>query len=410
LEQKAYPRYPDRVSVADRPARRARVAAAVEPFTRTGSFVLRQTVATPPRVYGLVLLALVALFSLTAVVAARYHAERDALAREHYAQGRALARAGRPNEAIRWLRASLALDRTHPDVQLALATTLFEAGRPREAGAYLAGVLRAMPTSGAANLVRARVSRALGNHDEADLYYQRAIHGEWPPAAAARRRDARFELIDFLLERQDRARAAIELTALEAVAGDDPDAGRRVGRLFLKAGAPDQAARVLQRVTSQRPEDGEAWVWLSEAEFAVARYAAAIAAADRAIAVRPDEAASERITVASAILSLDPTTRRLRAAERERRARVLLERGLAVLDACLDPAEGAAGAPVEGARADTRALLARRPRRTADAADEALDRAEILWRFAVSTCPAAREHDAVLARVMDLVLAEGAPS
>jgi len=85
---------------------------------------------------------------------------------------------------------------------------------------------------------------------------------------------------------------------------------------------------------------------------------------------------------------------------------MLIERGLALLDRCLDPAEGAASAEVTKAREDALALLGMRPGRRAGAADAALDQAETLWRLAIGTCPFLRDSDPIMARVMDLV-AEG---
>jgi Tfp pilus assembly protein PilF len=363
----------------------------------------RHAVGTPARRYALVTLALASLFSGTAIVAARYHAERDALAREHFARGQALADEGRPALASRWFRASLALNRDDTTRKLALATALLQAGRAREAGVHLADVLRADPTSGPANLARARVARALETPDIAELHYQRAIYGEWRAGGAQERLDTRFELIEFLLAHGERERAVSELTAIEAQAGATVDVARRVGALFLQAGAPERAAPELRAVVAAQPDDGEAWTRLAAAEFELERYAATLTAGEKALALTADADTARRMEVAGAVLALDPTGRRLRTAERQRRGRELLRRGLDLLDACLDSGTGPTDELVEPARAAARAFLDTPPRTAAVGAEATLDQAEIVWRLATSRCPAARERDPILTRVMELV-------
>jgi tetratricopeptide (TPR) repeat protein len=365
----------------------------------------RQAVATEPRAYAVVLIGLALLFVLTVVVAGRFHDERERLAATQFERGRALARSGDPQRALVAYRTALALERNRPDVELALALALLDLGRAHEAVTYLADVLRADPTSGPANLARARAARAIGDLDDAEVFYQRAIYGAWPGDAASPRLDVRFELVELLLQRGHRQRAAGELTQIDADAPDNVDVAARLGPLFLQVGSADRAAAALRRVVAARPGDGGAWAALAAAELALGRLPAAVSAGQRALALRPDDGATSRLVeTARLALELDPTARRLATAERERRARALVMLARAALLSCVGPDEGLAGPDIAGLDAEAAALLGSRPARRMEAVEAALGLAERLWTRARDVCPdAAAEHD-----VLALALARAA--
>jgi tetratricopeptide (TPR) repeat protein len=203
----------------------------------------RQAVATEPRAYAVVLIGLALLFVLTVVVAGRFHDERERLAATQFERGRALARSGDPQRALVAYRTALALERNRPDVELALALALLDLGRAHEAVTYLADVLRADPTSGPANLARARAARAIGDLDDAEVFYQRAIYGAWPGDAASPRLDVRFELVELLLQRGHRQRAAGELTQIDADAPDNVDVAARLGPCSCRSARPTARPR-----------------------------------------------------------------------------------------------------------------------------------------------------------------------
>lgn len=365
----------------------------------------RQAVATEPRAYAVVLVGLALLFVLTVVVAGRFHQERERLAAAQFERGRALARAGDARRALVAFRAALTLERDRPEVELALALALLDLGRAPEAVTYLADVLRADPTNGPANLARARAARTMGEFDDAEGFYQRAIYGAWPGDAASRRLGVRFELVDLLLQRGQRQRAAGELTQIDADAPDNVDVAARLGPLFLQVGAADRAAAALQRVVAARPGDAGAWAALAAAEMTLGRLSAAVSAGQRAIALRPDdEATIRRVETARLALGLDPTARRLATAERERRARALVMLARAALLSCVRPDEGLAGPDIAELDAEATALLGSRPARQMEAVEAALGLAERLWARAREVCPtAAAEHD-----VLALALARAA--
>jgi tetratricopeptide (TPR) repeat protein len=385
--------------IARPPGRLARAGRALVRALGCGVDALAsQMVATEPRAYAVVLLALALLFAVTVVVAGRFHQERARLAAAHFERGRALSLAGQPQRALVEFRTALTLERDRPEVELALALALLDLGRPREAVTYLADVLRGDPTNGPANLARARAAREAGDPGEAELYYQRAIYGVWPPDAAGRRLDVRFELVQLLLERGDRQHAAGELTQIAAEAPDSVEVAARLGPLFLQVGAADRAAAALRRVVAARPDDADAWAALAAGEMLLGNLPAAVSAGQHALALRPDDAATDRrVETARLALGLDPTARRLATAERERRARALVMLARAALLSCVGPDEGLAGPDIAGLDAEATALLGTRPSRQMEAVEAALGLAERLWARTRQVCPDAAAEHGVLA-------------
>ncbi|MGE0042059.1 MAG: tetratricopeptide repeat protein [Vicinamibacterales bacterium] len=340
--------------------------------------------ASPARAYTAVALLLVAMFTTTTTLARYYHEEQHARSEGHYARGTALVAQGERDRGIVELRAALSLDRGNPGYALVLATALLDAGHPREAQTYLDDAIRDDPTSGPANLVRARVARALGDV-ETDVYYQRAYYGSWPADAHARRLAVGFELVEYLLSLEARERARAVLAQLAAETGRDPDLMLRVARLFLESGAPAEATPLLVDVTEQRPKEAEGWSALAEAEFEQGNDANAARAATRATALDAGDVRAARIAeVSRAAVALDPTAPRLRTAERLRRARALVEQTRDAYLACVPaPAEDQ---PPDAVAAEAARALDRRTRPALDD-DELVDLASRIWDARTARCP-----------------------
>jgi tetratricopeptide (TPR) repeat protein len=337
--------------------------------------------------YVLTLASLIVLAGATIVLAGAYHEEKEHLAAAQYTRGVELRRGGRGQDAIPHFRMALSLNRHHDPYTLALAETLINLDRPTEAETYLTEVLRRDPTSGVANLLRARIARQLGRTDEAETYYQRAVHGTWPgdrtPAVSAR-----FALADLLLEGDAAARARARSVAAElrVTAAPDPASRRRVAALLLAADLPDQAVEELRGVVDADEDDAEAWAMLSAAELARRNYVGTRSAARRAVALAPEDTeVAERLAFAERVLALDPSSPRLSSAVRLRRARQLLQQTLSQLDACTgDPAL----LPAEVREARERAAeLVGPPRRRADL-ETLVSLAEQLWQTKRETCTA----------------------
>ncbi len=354
--------------------------------------------ASPARTAGAVTLAVAALTAAATSLTGYYHDARLVRAEAHLARGEALVRSGDVRDAIVELRAALTLNRHDPRYALTLATALLQHDLPREAEPYLDEAIEADPTSGPANLARARTARALGAPDVA-VYYQRAYFGSWPIAEQSTRIAVGIELTEYLLEIGDRERARGMLAQLAVDGARDADAQLRVAQLLVRAGAPQDAEPLLRDLVVRRPGDEDAWRTLARVTFERHEHAAAIEAAERWLELEPkNEEAATILRVARGVRALDPTAPRLSARERTRRAQVLLQQTLAAFDACSPPppATGSPLPPADPIRAEAaRALDAR----TTLDDDQLVDLAMKLWAARQERCPGADANIEVLARV-----------
>lgn len=357
--------------------------------------------ATPARMAGAVTLAVAVLAAGATSLTGYYHDARLARAEAHLTRGEALVRSGDLRDAIVELRAALTLNRHDPRYALTLATTLLQYDLPREAEPYLDEAIEADPTSGPANLARARTARALGATD-VSVYYQRAYFGSWPIADQPTRLAVGFELAEHLLEIGDRERARGMLAQLAVDVARDADALLRVAQLLMRAGAPQDAEPLLRDLVVRRPGDENAWRSLARVTFERHEHAAAIEAAERWLELEPkDQEAATILRVARDVRALDPTGPRLSARERTRRAQLLLKHTLAAFDACNAPATattGSAPPPVDPLRAEATRLVDPRARTPVDD-DQLVDLAMKLWTARQERCPGAEADLEAVARV-----------
>ena len=115
--------------------------------------------------------------------------------------------------------------------ELDMISALIALGRTADADPLMDEVLQRKPNDGAVNLAAARLKVKEGDQEAAVSYYHRAIYGEWTKDPAARKRDARFELVDFLLKEHSKQELLAELITLEAESdGDEQSAAS--GRAF----------------------------------------------------------------------------------------------------------------------------------------------------------------------------------
>lgn len=346
------------------------------------------------------------LLALAAGSFARYYREARLMrAQSHFDRGRMLVRAGAVDRGLTELRASLALNRGDADTALVLATALLDTGRLHEAETYLDEAVQADPTSGPANLARARVARALGA-DDTDMYYQRAYYGSWGAAGVSQRVGVGFELVEYLLGRGDRERARGVLTQLAVDVGADGDARLRVSQLQIDAGAPADALPVLRDLVARRPGDAPAWSALSTAAFALFEDQVAARAAAQVLNLDKTDQQAERIRrLSTAAVALDPRVARLSTRERLRRGRELLDEATAAYDRCQPGA--AAKPPADTVRAE--AARARESKTKADLdLDELIDLATRLWEERRAHCPAIERELEPLGRVFDRLAAGAA--
>ncbi len=151
-----------------------------------------------------------------------YHAQQESLANRWFTRGVADLKEQRFDRAVIGFRAALLYSRDNYDYQLNLAGALIGLHRTSEADAYLSNLWERQPENGLVNLELARIATQKGETEPALRYYHNAIYAAWPGDQEVQRRDARLELIKFLLRNNANAQAQSELIALAENLGDDP--------------------------------------------------------------------------------------------------------------------------------------------------------------------------------------------
>lgn len=194
---------------------------------------------------------------LAALDAAGRAALRDrltsGLARAHFNLGVLRAQAGEPGRAARFLAVAADLDPDFPNIQHALGTTLFEAGRRAEAVEPLAAALAAARQS-----LNSGPDRLLTRM----LALARFDAGDWPGAA--------------------------ELLADDPQRLEDPSLAYTLATALVRSGRPDEAEPVFAALLAHRGgDDPRLHVLLGQANAAQGDFPAAVAALERALELDP---------------------------------------------------------------------------------------------------------------------------
>ncbi len=367
--------------------------------------------ALPPILtWSAVFSAIVILFGVTTLLTHEYRAERAHRQSLHMQAAESAARDGRYEAAIREFRDALEYDRENVAARLGLANALFKLERVSEAGNYLIDLRAAEPTHGLVNRLLGDVARKEGHPDEAAHYYRAAIYGRWPEDAAQNRLQARLALIELLGEQGQVLQEVSELAELMKELPEDLSTRRRIGRLLLEAGAPDNAARVLQEVVKASPDDAEAWAGLGEAEFGRGHYLSARTAFSRSRSIDPDPAETRRwLALTNQIVDLDPTYRQAGTRERHRRSQVLLRRTLAEAERCVETLPADTDEASEG-HERLRQLVEQAEKvldvkvpawRSEEAVEENVSLAEGLWEERLQVCAVLPPADEAVGHVLE---------
>ena len=181
---------------------------------------LRPYLAREPVMAG-VLFALAVIFFLGVTeLSYLYQSQQESLGKRWFTHGNTELRVGHFGDAVSDFRAALLYARDDYSYQLNLAEALIGLKRTSEAQVYLINLWERQPENGFVNLELARISAQKGDTDKALRYYHNAIYATWPEGQESGRRQARLELIDFLLKINARAQAQSELIALAANLGN----------------------------------------------------------------------------------------------------------------------------------------------------------------------------------------------
>jgi tetratricopeptide (TPR) repeat protein len=288
-------------------------------------------------------LALITLFAITVLLAVStnylyqsYASHQTKLADRWLQRGEQAMHDGKPQAAIDALSSALAFDPNQRNTQIKLAQALASAGRVQEATVYFNSLLESQQGSGVINLQLARLAVRQGDEIQAIDDYQRAIYGNWEGDGYIRRREVRFELIKYLIDRQKLDRARTELLVASGNAPeDDISVQLEIARLMELAQDPSDALHLYKTILRRHPSLREALEGAGGASFQLGRYLEAKHYLGHALegpAVDKEPAAAiatsrDNLNEATRLLALYPSPG-LRPSERM--ARILTDRKLAM--------------------------------------------------------------------------------
>src|ERR1700722_4469303 len=353
---------------------------------------LRSYIRQPPVMLALLAVLGVILFLAVAGLSRAYHAQRSALGNRWFSRGVVDLNAGRFDRAVTEFRAALLYSRDNYDYQLNLAEALIGDKRTSEASSYLVNLWDRQPVDGGVNLELARVAAQGGQTEQAQRFYHNAIYAVWPGNQEVKRRNTRFELIEYLLSINAKAKAQSELIALEENLGEDPALQERVGDLFLRAEDYEHALAAYRLCMKSDRHNVAALAGAGWAAFQLARYPLAERYLQAAVAANPgDTQSAERLMTTELLLHMDPFRRQI---SEEERASIVVD-AFAVagrrLSSCATPKAAAASAASEPSLADNWAKMKlqiseQQLRQNPDLLEKAMDLVFEIERQTSATC------------------------
>lgn len=189
-----------------------------------------------------------------------------------------------PRAAVYALHSALALAPGDRTIEMELAEALASAGRLQEAAAYFNTLAEGEPGEGVIELQLARLAVREGNVPQAIEYYRRAIDGDWKGDGAVRRREARLEMVRFLLSQGRYAQAKNELLVAAGNAPEDDTADLlKIGQLMEKAQSPADALNLYKSLLDHRPSLFQAVEGAGRAAFQIGHFAEAVRYLQRAV-------------------------------------------------------------------------------------------------------------------------------
>jgi Flp pilus assembly protein TadD len=292
-------------------------------------------------------LSLVTLFAITALLAVltnylyqSYASHQVVLAARWLQRGDQALRDNKPQAAIDALSSALAFAPNDRSTAIKLAEALASAGRIQEATVYFNALLESQQGNGLINLQLARLAARQGNESQAVEDYQKAIYGNWEGDGYVRRREVRFELINYLIahHRLDQARSEL-LVASGNAPLDDISVQLEIARAMEQAEDPSDALHVYKTILHHHPSLREALDGAGHTAFQLGRYLDAKHYLSRALELPATEPGSDQgpaaalqqsrdeLAEASRLLALYPSSR---LNPRERDSRILTARKLAM--------------------------------------------------------------------------------
>jgi len=236
-----------------------------------------------------------------------YHAQRASLGDRWFSRGLADLNAKHYDAAVTEFRAALLYSRDEYSYQLNLAEALIGLDHTGEAFAYLLNLWDREPDNGLVNLELARIMARRGQVDQAVRYYNNAVYAAWPPGEESKRRDARLELIEILLQAKRQGDAQAELMALAANAGETPSLQQTIGEMFMRAGDYERALDAYRTILKVDDHNAAALAGAGNAAFQLGRFSVAQQYLQSAIRVNVNDTESaQRLEITEMVLRMDP--------------------------------------------------------------------------------------------------------
>ncbi len=247
------------------------------------------------------IVALVILFGITGVASNLYHTERKGLALEDF-------------------RTALSYSPDNALYRLRLAQSLVAANRPDEARSHLLTLWRDEPGNSTVNLELARLAAGRGDTADAIRYFHNAIYGVWQTDPVKHRLQARLELSEYLLKKNEKGQAESELIALADTLPPDAKLYTRVAGMFREAGDPNRALSTYKQALEIDRHEQAALVGVGESAFEMADYRIAVEYLERAVRTgAASETDKAELSTARLALNMDPMALRLSRAEADHR-------------------------------------------------------------------------------------------
>jgi tetratricopeptide (TPR) repeat protein len=239
-----------------------------------------------------------------------YYGQQESLGQRWFGRGVADLNAHNYDAAALEFRTSLRYSRDNYSYQLNLAEALLGLKRTPEAQAYLVNLFDRQPENGFVNLELARIAAQGGESEHALRYYHNAIYATWSNNAIEdrqQRREARIELIEYLLRINSTTQAQAELIALEANLGEDPEQQRQVGDFFVRARDYEHALAAYRASLKLDRHNAAAEAGAGLSAFQLGQYQVASRYLQLAVADDPNDASGATLLkTTELVLQLDP--------------------------------------------------------------------------------------------------------
>lgn len=288
-------------------------------------------------VFILFSVVIIAGFGLTKMYVSYLKNLESSLAQRWFQRGEQAMTRNYPSVAADDYRNALGYAEGNQQYRLKLAEALMKEDRLPEARANLLTLWAQSPADAELNLNLARVYAALNKPQLAIRYYRGAIDGVWETDPIQSRIDARMELVHYLMQGGDKARASAELIAIQAESPEDPAVSLKIGELLLQMGENSRASKSFDAVLKENAKDVAGLSGAGQAALAMGDYPRAVrllATADDLTGSKPGSPEADKLALAREAFTTDPYLRNLTIAQRAGRVAAAFDLAMEQLRSC----------------------------------------------------------------------------